>query len=89
MDTARLGLTVVGLGGGRRRTSDPIDPAVGLGDLCQVGEWADSQRPLALVHARREDSAKAAIAALQAAIAVGDEAPPLRPLLHEKLGGSD
>ena len=89
METRALGLAVVGLGGGRRRTSDPIDPAVGLSDLCPVGEWVDRQRPLALVHARREDQAQAAIAALQAAIAVGDEAPPPRPLIHERWGGPD
>jgi thymidine phosphorylase len=89
MDTRALGMAVVGLGGGRRRTGDPIDPAVGLSDLCPVGEWVDRQRPLALVHARREDQAKAAVATLQAVIAVGDAAPPPRPLIHETWGGSD
>ena len=89
MDTRALGMAVVGLGGGRRRASDPIDPAVGLSDLCPVGEWVDRQRPLALVHARREDQAKAAVATLQAVIAVGDEAPPPRPLIHERWGGPD
>ncbi|MCK7579704.1 MAG: hypothetical protein MZV65_31095 [Chromatiales bacterium] len=89
MDTRALGLAVVGLGGGRRRASDSIDPAVGLSDLCPVGAWVDRQRPLALVHARREDQAQAASAALQAAIAVGDAAPPPRPLIHERWGGPD
>ena len=89
MDTRALGMAVVGLGGGRRRTSDPIDHAVGLSDLCPVGAWVDRQRPLALVYARRADQAQAAVAALQAAVTVGDAAPPPHPLLHEKLGGSD
>jgi len=44
---------------------------------------------LAFVHARHEDQAQAAVAALQAAIAVGDEAPPPRPLLHERWSGTD
>jgi thymidine phosphorylase len=89
METRALGLTIVALGGGRRLTGDPIDYAVGLSELCPVGEWVDTQRPLALVHARRKDQARAAIAALQAAIAVGDEAPPPRPLIHERWGGPD
>ena len=89
MDTRALGMAVVGLGGGRRRTGDPIDLAVGLSDLCPVGAWVDTRRPLALVHARREDQAQAAIAALQAAIAVGDAAPPPRPLVHATLGDPD
>jgi thymidine phosphorylase len=89
METRALGLTIVALGGGRRLTGDPIDYAVGLSELCPVGEWVDTQRPLALVHARRKDQARAVIAALQAAIAVGDEAPPPRPLIHERWGGPD
>jgi thymidine phosphorylase len=89
METRALGLAIVALGGGRRRASDPIDPAVGLSDLCPVGTWVDRQRPLALVHARRDDQARVAIAALQAAIAVGDAAPPPRPLVHATLGDPD
>ena len=86
MDTRALGLAVVGLGGGRRLTGDSIDYAVGLSDLSPVGEWVDRRRPLAWVHARNEDQAQAASAVLQAAITVGDEAPPPRPLIHEKMG---
>ena len=89
METRALGLAVVALGGGRRQTSDPIDPAVGLSDLCPIGAWVDAQRPLARVHARREDEAQAAVAALQAAVTVGDAAPPLRPLIHERWDGPD
>lgn len=89
METRALGLAVVGLGGGRRRTSDPIDHAVGLSDLCPVGAWVDRQRPLARVHARRQDEAQAAVAALQAAVTVGDAAPPPHPLIHERWGGPD
>ena len=89
MDTRALGLAVVGLGGGRRRTGDPIDYAVGLSDLCPVGEWVDAQRPLALVHARREDEAQAAVAALQAAVTVGDAAPPPSSPDSRTMGGPD
>lgn len=89
MDARALGMAVVSLGGGRRRTGDPIDYAVGLSELCPVGAWVDAQRPLARVHARRADQAQAAIAALRAAVTVGDEAPPPRPLLHERWGGPD
>jgi len=89
METRALGLAVVALGGGRRQTSDSIDPAVGLSELCPIGAWVDAQRPLARVHARREDQAQAAVAALQAAVTVGDAAPPLRALIHERWDGLD
>jgi thymidine phosphorylase len=59
MDTRALGIAVVGLGGGRYHASDSIDYAVGLSNICQVGERVDSSRPLALVHALSEDQANA------------------------------
>ncbi|MCU0261059.1 MAG: thymidine phosphorylase [Ilumatobacteraceae bacterium] len=60
IDTRAVGLAVVTLGGGRTRPQDPIDPAVGLVDLAEVGEAVGPDRPLAIVHARTEDAAAAA-----------------------------
>ncbi|MBX6323924.1 MAG: thymidine phosphorylase, partial [Rhodospirillaceae bacterium] len=37
IDARAMGLAVVGLGGGRRRVEDRIDPAVGLSDLAGIG----------------------------------------------------
>src|SRR5215203_4043485 len=48
IDVRALGLVVMELGGGRRRESDEIDPAVGLTDVAGLGE--DAAR-LATVHA--------------------------------------
>jgi thymidine phosphorylase len=72
MDTRALGIAVVGLGGGRYQARDSIDYAVGLSNICQVGEWVDSSRPLALVHALNEDQADAAVATLNEAIELTD-----------------
>ena len=72
-----LGLVVMELGGGRRRETDDIDPAVGLTDVAGLGE--DAGR-LATVHARDEQSAAAAEDAVRAAMRTGDgpvEPPPL------------
>lgn len=56
MDTRALGMSVVGLGGGRRQASDSIDYSVGLTDMVRLGDSVDGQRPLAVVHARDEAS---------------------------------
>ena len=37
METREIGITVINLGGGRRRASDPIDPAVGLSAVRGIG----------------------------------------------------
>ena len=88
IDTRALGLAVIGLGGGRRRSSDTIDPAVGLSRLAPVGPRAGADEPLAWVHAASEADAVVAIAAVQAAYRLGDTpvaaAPPvLRRVLAE------
>jgi thymidine phosphorylase len=77
IDVRALGLVVMELGGGRRRETDDIDPAVGLADVAGLGE--DAAR-LAVVHARDESAAAAAEDAIRAAIETGDgpiEPPPL------------
>lgn len=76
MATRDIGLAVVGLGGGRRRASDAINPAVGLTEVIGVGQAVAAGQPLAMVHAADAASADVAIAALRHAIHLGDTAPP-------------
>jgi thymidine phosphorylase len=69
IDTRAIGLAVVTLGGGRTRPQDPIDPAVGLTALAELG--ADvGDRPLAIVHARTEGQAELAAEQVRAAYTV-------------------
>ncbi len=81
-----LGLAVVDLGGGRQVETDTVDPAVGLSDMVRLGDRVQKGQPLGRVHAAREGQADAAVAAVQAAITVGDSAPDLPPLIHERIG---
>jgi thymidine phosphorylase len=87
VDVRAVGLAVVALGGGRRREDDRIDPAVGLTEVAAPSERVGPrERPLALVHAADDTAAQAACAALRAAFAVGDEAPPpARPPVLERI----
>ena len=80
IDTRAIGLAVVSLGGGRCNPQDPIDPSVGLSQLCFPGEAVGSNRALALVHARDLEQAERAAAAVQAAYTIATvphEAPAL------------
>jgi thymidine phosphorylase len=81
MDCRAVGLVVTGLGGNRRREDDAIDHAVGLSAIAPVGASVGPDRPLAVIHARGDASAEEAVAALRAAISVGEEAPEPRPVL--------
>jgi thymidine phosphorylase len=70
IDVRTLGLAVVALGGGRRRTTDVIDPAVGLGEVRGIGEAVGPDVPFAVVHAATAGDAAAAAETLKGAVAV-------------------
>jgi len=84
-DCRGLGLAVVGLGGGRIRPQDPIDFAVGLTDLVELGTQVEAGQPLALVHARTQDAAERAVREVQAAYRVAAERPAARPMIYKTI----
>jgi len=84
-DGEALGLAVVALGGGRQVEGARIDHAVGLSDLLPVGSAVAAGAPLALVHARDEAAAEAAVAEVTATLRIAATAPPPRPLVLERI----
>jgi thymidine phosphorylase len=86
IDTRHLGLAVIELGGGRRRASDRVDPAVGFDRLAALGTHVDADAPLGRVHARTVEDAERAAAALRAAFAVGQTAPDVPDPLLGRIG---
>ncbi len=75
-ETRALGLAVIELGGGRRQASDSIDARVGLSQIAPLGTRVSAGDPLALVHAADEEAAAQAVAAVQAACRVAENATP-------------
>ncbi len=84
--TRDVGVAVVALGGGRTRPQDPIDHAVGLTQLAEIGETVDASRPLAIVHARSEEAAQAAERMVRAAYALGDAKATSGAMILERIG---
>lgn len=85
IDTRAVGVSVITLGGGRRRASDRIDYAVGLTDIAALGEEASNERPLAVIHAKDDATATEASEALRAAIKTAEEAPQLSGAVYERI----
>lgn len=85
MDTRALGMAVVAMGGGRQRASDSIDYSVGFSEMITLGERADAQRPLAMIHASSEDKWQQAAAAVKAALVLGDSAPAETPVVYRRV----
>jgi thymidine phosphorylase len=75
IDARALGLAVVGLGGGRRRVSDTIDPRVGFAEVRGIGEPIGPDAPFAIVHAANERDAAAATELLRNAVDVAPSRP--------------
>ena len=88
MNARDVGVAVVGLGGGRRRASDGIDYAVGLSDVCHVGDEVNSDRPLAIIHAASDAAADAAEAELLAAVQIGEDAGAALNTVHQRITGA-
>ena len=88
-DTRALGLAVVALGGGRLRSDQIIDPAVGLTDIVEMGASVQRDEPLLRVHARTEAAADQALAMLNKAIAIEDQARSQPPLVWQRVGATE
>lgn len=80
-DAGRIGTVAMGLGAGRVRRGDPIDPAVGILLERTVGDPVEVGQPLARVYARSEERARAALEPLGAAFALTDEPIAFAPLI--------
>ena len=87
MDTHSIGYVVVNLGGGRQRVEDNIDPAVGLADLCTVGQQMDEHTPLATIHASSEPDWQQAAARLKSAIQMNKPTTGAKPVIYERVDG--
>jgi thymidine phosphorylase len=86
-DLRALGLVVVGLGGGRTRPGEAIDPRVGLAQVAALGVRVQAGEPLCEVHAASAAAADEAAAAVQAAFTIGDAPADPQPLLLARVDG--
>jgi pyrimidine-nucleoside phosphorylase len=80
----QIGHTIIALGGGRSKTDDVIDPAVGLTIPVKPGQRVAKGDLLAVIHAKSGSDAEAAQQALNQAIVIGERASP-RPLISDRV----
>lgn len=82
MDTRAIGMSVVGLGGGRTFPGQAVDHTVGFDRILPLGLQVNRGEVIARVHAKDEDSAKAAIEQFNHAITYAEEAVELTPVIY-------
>jgi thymidine phosphorylase len=87
VDVRAVGIAVVNLGGGRAREDDAVDHGVGLTEVAALGERVEpGGRPLALVHAQDDESARRAARAVRSAYVIGDAPTEIPPAVIERFG---
>jgi thymidine phosphorylase len=86
VDARAVGVAVIEMGGGRRRTEDRIDHRVGFDRLAGIGTHVSADAPLGRVHAATVEAAEAAAQALRAAYALGETAPQVAEPVLRRLG---
>ena len=82
MDTRAVGMSVVGLGGGRTAPTQKVDHTVGFDRILPLGVQVNRGEVIARVHAKDEDSANAAVAQFNSALSYSEESPELPPVIY-------
>lgn len=75
MNTQGIGMTMTVLGGLRRASDQRINYAVGFTDFIQIGEYADENRPIAVIRAADEETFAEAEQMLQNMVQFSSDAP--------------
>ena len=83
--TRDIGLIIVGLGGGRQRAMDRIDPSVGLTAMVQIGQHVTKGEPLAYVHAKTPEAATWAAALMADAVTIGAQPRKSSPVVIDRI----
>ncbi len=83
MDTRSIGIAVIGLGGGRRVATDEIDLSVGYDEILPLGTKVEKDTPLAVIHAKDENSWQAAADAFLQAVNIDDKEYQPTPDVYE------
>ncbi|AAZ26339.1 thymidine phosphorylase [Colwellia psychrerythraea] len=81
-DTRAIGMSVVGLGGGRTAPTQQVDHSVGFDRILPLGVQVNRGEVIARLHAKDEDSANRAIEQFNNAITYSEESPELPPVIY-------
>ncbi|NQZ23552.1 MAG: thymidine phosphorylase [Colwellia sp.] len=82
MNTRDVGMSVVGLGGGRTAPKQLVDHTVGFDRILPLGVLVNNGDVIARVHAKDESSALLASQQFKQAITYSEEAPELAPVIY-------
>lgn len=89
MDNRSVGLTLVGMGGGRTRPDQKIDFGVGMTRFAGIGEEVGPDNPLCVVYARDTAMAERAAESILQAVTVSGEEPHESLVIRDRIVGEE
>ena len=81
--TREIGLSLIGLKGGRTHPEQKLDFATGFSDFCTIGDYVDDQTPLAFVHAQNEEDFALAAEQIRQAVTISEQKPDVNDVIIE------
>ena len=85
IDTRKVGLGVIMLGGGRTTPEQKINYTTGFTSFCQIGDKVDKKTPLCYIHAEDKDKIPEVKAVLLDAIRITAHKPQKHPTIIQKI----
>jgi pyrimidine-nucleoside phosphorylase len=85
VDAEAVGRAVLVLGGGRTRSDDVIDPAVGLSQLVRTGDPVEKSQPLFRLHFNDSERKQRALGFLRTAIEIHSVKPDIPSPILERI----
>ncbi|GAA4412273.1 thymidine phosphorylase [Actinokineospora soli] len=87
LDAYAVGVAAWRLGAGRARKEDPVQAAAGIQCLAKPGDRVREGDPVLELHTDTPEAVPAALAALEGAFTIADEAPAFGPLVLDTIRG--
>lgn len=85
METRDIGLSIIELKGGRITPEQKLDYATGYTEFCQIGDYVDNGKPLAVIHAQTEADWQKSAETLRQLIKVSQQKPQQNKTIIEKI----
>lgn len=85
VDAEKIGRASLLLGAGRAKTSDTIDPAVGLAEICKVGDPINMGNPLCIIHSNGHETENKITELLLEAFEISDVSSSVTSLILEEI----
>lgn len=85
IDTRKIGLGVIMLGGGRTSPTESINYTTGFTSFCQIGDKIDAKTPLCYIHAEDESKIKEVSKLIVEAVKISDKKTKASSVIIDKI----